>query len=340
MKYLSATIKDVAKMAGVSISTVSRVINDSKPVSPDARKRVLDAVDELNYKPNQIARSLVTQKSNIIGVIVEDVGLSFVSQVLRGVEEIARMYEYDIIVSSTYGDPQMEDHYIRLLLQKQVEGIVVISESNNENRKKMEETIRVPVMYLNRFYRNEGVPTVTISNERSTKELTKYLIDKGHEKILYIGSDIETDISVEKYKKSGYKRAMEESNLEENILKYGDKSPASAEDNVKTIIEKIQNDELTAIICNTYELAIELMNMLLDADIRVPDDVSVVGIGDGVMAETYRPRLTTISEPLYDYGAVSIRAIIKAIQKEALMPKDRIILPSRLIERESVKDIR
>ena len=124
---MASTIKDVAKMADVSISTVSRVINDSKPVSPEARRRVLHAID----KPNEVARSLVTKKSNLIGVIVEDIGSNFISQILRGVEEVGRMYKYDILLSSSYGDQESEMKFANLLAQKQVEGIIVISNLHN-----------------------------------------------------------------------------------------------------------------------------------------------------------------------------------------------------------------
>ena len=114
---MASTIKDVAKMADVSISTVSRVINDSKPVSPEARRRVLKAIEVLDYKPNEVARSLVTKKSNLIGVIVNDIGSTYVSSILRGVEEIGRMYKYDILLSSSYGDSEVEVKFAKLLLQ-------------------------------------------------------------------------------------------------------------------------------------------------------------------------------------------------------------------------------
>ena len=116
----------------VSISTVSRVINDSKPVSPEARRRVLHAIEVLDYKPNEVARSLVTKKSNLIGVIVNDIGNSYVSQVLRGVEEIGRMFNYDILLSSSYGDLEVEMKFANLFSQKQVEGIILISDILNE----------------------------------------------------------------------------------------------------------------------------------------------------------------------------------------------------------------
>lgn len=336
---MATTIKDVAKMAGVSISTVSRVINDSKPVSPDARRRVLRAIDVLQYEPNEIARSLVTRKSNLIGVIVEDIGLSYVSQVLRGVEEVGRMYDYDILVSSTYGDPEMEDRYIRVLLQKQVEGIVVISESNNENRHETLSNIKVPMAYLNRFYRNQDVVTFTIDNEEETKKLTDYLIEKGHRKIYYLGSNKDIEITVERYKQRGYEKAMEEIGEEPVVKMLHRKDENKFKETADKLIEDVKAGKVTALVVYSDEAAVELMNYFYDAGIKVPDDVSVVGMGDGLLAETYRPRLTTVKEPLYDYGAVSIRSIIKAIENKGKMPEEVVLLPAQIIERESVKEI-
>ena len=131
---MTITIKDVAKMAEVSISTVSRVINDSKPVSPEARRKVLHAIEELGYEPNEIARSLVTRKSNLIGVIVDDIGSYYISQIVRGIEEIGRMYNYDIILASSYGDPEMEMKFLQLFKTKQVEGIILVSEIVDDKR--------------------------------------------------------------------------------------------------------------------------------------------------------------------------------------------------------------
>ncbi len=210
---MSATIKDVAKLANVSISTVSRVVNNSKPVSPDAKKRVLDAIDELNYKPNEIARSLVTKRSNIIGVIVEDFGMSYISQVLRGVEEVARMYDFDILISCTYGDPVMENRYMRVLLQKQVEGIVVITESNNPERLNNLKALNVPVAYLNRNYRNHSINTTTINNKESLKMVVDYLVKKNHKNILYFGYDKDIDITSERFKREGLSESLEKHGL-------------------------------------------------------------------------------------------------------------------------------
>ena len=121
----NVTIKDVAKLAGVSISTVSRVINDSKPVTDEVKQRVLDVIKETGYIPNPLARSLVTKKSKLIGVIVPEVSDSFVNEILNGIEAVSKMYDYDILLVNTYSDKEQELESIKLLKTKQVEGIVI-----------------------------------------------------------------------------------------------------------------------------------------------------------------------------------------------------------------------
>ena len=191
---MASTIKDVAKMADVSISTVSRVINDSKPVSPEARRRVLHAIEVLDYKPNEVARSLVTKKSNLIGVIVDDIGSSYVSQILRGVEEIGRMYKYDILLSSSYGDSEIELKFAKLFSQKQVEGIIVISNKLNQKLMYKLEESKIPYINMNRFYNIEDTLTVRIDYEKASYEITKFLQELGHKKIDIIAmkKDIDT----------------------------------------------------------------------------------------------------------------------------------------------------
>ncbi len=176
---MASTIKDVAKMADVSISTVSRVINDSKPVSPEARRRVLHAIDALDYKPNEVARSLVTKKSNLIGVIVEDIGLNFISQILQGVEEVGKMYNYDILLSSSYGDPETEIKFAKLLLQKQVEGILVISNLENSKLEYKLEESKIPYIMINNFYQIKKYKA-SIDFVKASEEMVEYLYKNGH----------------------------------------------------------------------------------------------------------------------------------------------------------------
>ena len=307
---MAATIKDVAKLAEVSISTVSRVINDSKPVSPEARRRVLKAIEDLGYKPNEIARSLVTKKSNLIGVIVDDIGNSYVAQIVRGIEEIGRMYKYDILLCSSYGIEETELRFIHLLMQKQVEGIIIVSEIATTRIAENINKYKVPFVYLNRLYDISKTPTVTIDDEIASSTMTNHLIDHGHKNILYVTWDKDLDLSIEKHKIKGYSDAM--ANIGKKPLIFGIDG-YKIDDGYKKggeILEFIRENDVTAVFCCQDEIAIGLINYLYDNNIKVPDEISVVGYGDISLASIYRPKLTTIKEPYYDLGAVAIRRIL------------------------------
>ena len=332
---MASTTKDVAKMADVSISTVSRVINESKPVSPEAKKRVLHAIEVLDYKPNEVARSLVTKKSNLIGVIVSDIGSNYVAQILRGVEEIGRMYNYDIILSSSYGDGQIEVKFAKLLLQKQVEGIIVISDTlNNKLLYKLEES-KKPYIVLNRFYNIDEHYSVGINNKKATYDMTKYLIEKGHKNIACLIVRKDFDRTEEKYKVEGYKKALGENSLKENIIELNGIKENDIENEIENIVEKIKKEKLSALICSQDEIAIHVSNYLSDRGINVPKDVSVTAYGGSYITTIHRPKLTAVKVPYYDIGAVAIRSILKEIKGES--DSENVMLPARILEGQSVK---
>ncbi|WP_236908368.1 LacI family DNA-binding transcriptional regulator [Clostridium sp. Cult3] len=335
---MSATIKDVAKLAGVSISTVSRVINNSKPVSPEVRRKVIDAIDELGYKPNQVARSLVTKKSNLIGVIVTDIGNSYIAQMIRGIEEVGRMYNYDILLSSSYGSPKTEMKFAELLRSKQVEGIILISETINKEVIAQIEGFNIPFVYLNKFYRILNLPSVSIDNYEAGTMMTRYLLELGHQNILYITSNEDQSGSVEEYKIKGYKNAMRESGKDELILSTEDCTIEDGYNVGDTLRRLMEQKGVTATFCCQDEIAIGLINYCYDNNIKVPEDISICGYGDTKIASVYRPGLTTIKEPYYDIGAVAIRRIIKELEGEKI-EENNTLLPIQMIERESCKGI-
>lgn len=329
---MTATIKDVAKKAGVSISTVSRVINNSKPVSSEIKQKVLDAVNELGYKPNEIARTLVTKKSFLIGVIVTDIGDTYIAQLVRGIEEVGKMYDYDILLCSTYGDKSAEIKFMQLLGRKQVEGIILVSDTLNEEVDNQIKEFNIPFVYLNRYFYLEEFPTVTIDNLEATYEMTNYLINLEHENIAYISSSKE-EKSVETLKIKGYKKAiLEKEGYEENIFYANGRTIQDGYNVCKDVLNS--NKNITAIFCGHDELAIGVLNYLYDNNVKVPDEISVAGYGDIKTASIFRPRLTTIREPFYDIGAVAIRKIIKEIKKE-IDNNNTIFLPFQIQTRES-----
>lgn len=337
---MTSTIKDVAKMADVSISTVSRVINDSKPVSPEARRRVLHAIDVLDYKPNEVARSLVTKKSNLIGVIVEDIGLNFISRILQGLEEVGKMYNYDILLSSSYKDLKTEVKFANLLLQKQVEGIIVVSNMQNPKLEYKLEEAKIPHVLINNFYQVEKFQA-SIDFEKASKNMVELLMKKGHKKIASLAVKKDIDRTLERFKVKGYEKAMEEHNLKKVQLFVDGWQSENIEKEKEKIIKTIKEENITAIFTTYDTLAINLINVLYDNGIKVPEDVSVTGFGGGYLSSIYRPRLTTVKMPYYDIGAISIRQILKTISnKEKEIKGEGVLLPIRILERESVKEIK
>lgn len=337
---MTSTIKDVAKMADVSISTVSRVINDSKPVSPEARRRVLHAIDVLDYKPNEVARSLVTKKSNLIGVIVEDIGLNFISRILQGLEEVGKMYNYDILLSSSYKDLKTEVKFANLLLQKQVEGIIVVSNMQNPKLEYKLEEAKIPHVLINNFYQVE-IFQASIDFEKASKNMVELLMKKGHKKIASLAVKKDIDRTLERFKVKGYEKAMEEHNLKKVQLFVDGWQSENIEKEKEKIIKTIKEENITAIFTTYDTLAINLINVLYDNGIKVPEDVSVTGFGGGYLSSIYRPRLTTVKMPYYDIGAISIRQILKTISnKEKEIKGEGVLLPIRILERESVKEIK
>ena len=331
------TIKDVAKLAGVSISTVSRVMNNSKPVSPEARKKVLDAIHKLDFKPNELARSLVMRKSNLVGVIVEDIGIEYMAQLIRGIEEIGRVYKYDILLSSSYGEETSLENSIDFLATKQVEGLVIITENiSAEVLVKLRER-RIPFVLLDKYHVYKNVHSVKIDYKKEEYKLIKSLIDEGHEKIAYI-NDINDNI-VNKNMVEGYRQALKESSFEEFIVNIDNNKSDDGYNIGSEIADLSKKVGVSAVSCVNDEVAIGLINYCIDNDISVPDDISVVGFGDLTIASIFRPKLTTVSVPYYDVGAIAIRALIKRIKEEEDILETDWFIDAQITNRESSKKI-
>ncbi|NLJ57546.1 MAG: LacI family transcriptional regulator [Tissierellia bacterium] len=329
------TIKDVARLAEVSISTVSRVINDSKPVSPEVRKRVLKVIEETGYKPNDVARSLVTRRSYLIGVIVNNLAESHVADIVRGIEEIGKMYGYDILLCSAYSSKETQEKYLQLLDRKQAEGLFLVGYRFDEDIIKLAQSFNKPCIFFTRNV-NDKMNYISIDCHAAIYEMTNYLIKEGHKKIIY-ASDFEDRTTAENEKIDGYLKAIEDNELNfSRIQVVGSNKHGKAYELGKTLLKEI--DDFTAIVCSTDEIAIGIMDCFLDNGIKVPDDISIVGFGNIREGKFVRPEITTIGEPYYDVGAVGMRMLIKVIKGEKAQ-KGRMELPFTLEKRKSVKTI-
>jgi len=330
------TIKDVARLSEVSISTVSRVINDSKPVSPEVRRRVLKVIEETGYKPNDVARSLVTRRSYLIGVIVNNLAQSYVADIVRGIEEIGKMYGYDILLCSSYSSKETQEKYLQLLDRKQAEGLFLVGNRFDSEILDTAKSLNKPCVFFTRDV-NEHMNYISIDSSAAIFEMTNYLIKEGHKKIAFI-SDFEDRTTVESDKISGYLKAIEDNELKYSKIYIAGSGKHGKAYELGTNIAK-ESSEFTAVVCSSDEIAIGIMNSFTDNGISIPNDVSVVGFGNIREGKFVRPQLTTIGEPYYDVGAVGMRMLIKTIKGDRTQ-QGLMELPFTIEKRNSVKTVK
>ena len=259
---------------------------------------------------------------------------SFVNEILNGIEAVAKMYDYDILLVNTYSDKQQEIDSIRLLKTKQVEGIVMVSWILDEDHVNYMKESRIPAVYISKTARDYDIYTVSTSNENATYDMTKYLIENNHKEIALIMTSKEETI-LEAERRTGYERALRDNNIEvrDELIKHGNTDYEGGYNSMKELLD----DKIipSAVFVTGDEAAVGAINAIFDAGYNVPQDISVVGFNDTKLAKIYRPKLTTVFQPLFDMGAVSIRALIKLINGEPVEEK-KIELPYQIMERESV----
>lgn len=334
---MATSIKDVAREANVSIATVSRVLNNVDVVNEDTKKRVLEAIKKLDYRPNIVARSLKTQKTSTIGIIIPDISNAIYPEVVRGAEDVANIYNYNIMLCNTDLDPEKEIEYLRVLGEKMVDGVIYISNSLEKNVMKTIKDSNMPLVLIETDGTETNFPSVIIDNKQAAMDSVDYLFKKGNRKIAYIGISDDV-INASAIRHQGYMAALEKNNIpyDENII-YLCNCSLKAEDGYKamtSILEKTK--DIDAVFCVNDEIAMGAINALRDKELNVPEDVSVMGFNNTRGAEFFYPRLTTVTQPLYDMGSVATRMLIKKINNEPL-DKELFILPYEIIERDSCK---
>lgn len=334
---MAASIKDVAKEAGVSIATVSRVLNDVDVVNEETKKKVMDAIKKLDYRPNIVARSLKTQKTRTIGIVIPDISSQFYPEIVRGAEDVSNIYNYNVILCNTDLDIEKEKEYIRVLKEKMVDGVIYMSTSLAPEIITLLQDLKLPTVLVETSEK-EGTETefcsVTIDNEKAAYEAVDYLIKKGNKKIAFIGVNPKM-ANASALRFDGYKKALEENGMElnEDLVQFGGLKAIDGSDGIAAILKKTKFD---AVFCAGDEVAMGAINTLRDNNISVPDDVDVVGFDNIYTSSLFYPKLTTVEQPTYDMGSVGMRMLIKIINKKELEQK-KYVLPYTLIERDSCK---
>jgi len=332
---VTVTIYDVAREANVSMATVSRVVNGNPNVKPTTRKKVLDVIARLEYRPNAVARGLASKKTTTVGVIIPDISNIFYAELARGIEDVATMYRYNIILSNSDQREEKELQLLDNMYGKQVDGIVMMSDQvNDELLNKMSHS-PVPIVLAGSIDESRTVSSVNIDYLQAAYEAVKRFIDNGHTRIAYVSGPFTATIN-KKYKFEGYKKALEEAGIEvdENLVIASEDSYDSGLEDFNTL-SNLQAPP-TAFFAGSDELAIGIIHGAQDFGKKVPDDYEVISFENSKLARMVRPQLTSVVLPLYDIGAVSMRLLTKYMNKEQV-DEGNVILPHRIEDRNSSK---
>ncbi|OJF94728.1 LacI family DNA-binding transcriptional regulator [Alkalibacterium sp. 20] len=329
------TIYDIADHTGYSIATVSKALNNKK-VSEKARRKILDAVEELHYTPNSSARTLATNKSWMIGVVFgENLGSGiahpFFGQVIEGFKKHAELYNYDLLFVSRHMGLQQETY--KHLSHRGVDGVVIVQSHGEDEIKKLDHMI--PTVYIDRPTNESG--TVYSDNQSGSRLAVNHLVENGHTKIAHIMGNQTTFPGIERA--TGFKKAMHEHGLpvrEEYLVDGGFYSQAGGREAMIRLLSL--KDKPTAVYVGGDEMAIAAMKVTKESGLKVPEDISFIGFDDIKIAQHVEPALTTIRQ---DKELIGQQAAIILLDKIAAKDTTRIVnkkmIPVTLIKRESVK---
>jgi len=334
---MKPTIKDVAKLAGVSISTVSRVMNAPDTVVDDKKSRVLKAIEELKYKPNALARGLIYKKTDTLGVVIPDIRNPYYAEIIRGMEDASKRLGYSLIICNTDRAHHRLFSYLANFYEKQVDGLLYTSDALFPDYYKELKRLRLPVVLVSTHSIEYEVPSVKINDEQAAYDATKYLIELGHRNIAFIGFEL-TDSIAGQTRYQGFIRALRERGLESNkenviFVDGWNYDPSIAAD---LLLEKCPN--ATAVFTTADELAIGLLCNLNEKGIRIPDELSVMGFDNIRMSGMTIPRLTTVAQPMYRIGYRSVEKLHARINGLS-DPTLREVLPHEITVRASTRRI-
>lgn len=327
---MKSTIYDVAEKAGVSISTVSKVLNNKGHLAEKTRKKVKATMLELNYQPSVVAS--VRKRIQTIGLLIPDIANPFMAEIARVIENHVKRYGYSLMICSTDNDLKNEVEYVSILKQKYTDGIIVATGLKREEAVKELIKTDIPIALLSRDVPSLAVNTVLVDDYLGGYEATNHLISLGHQKIAMITED--TAFSTLQARVNGYKKALEESGLsyDENLVLTNNTSLEEGKKSMLSLLKK--GSPPTAVFASTESLAIGAVQGAHELNLNVPDEVSIIGFDDTVLSTICEPPLTTVAQPIEEMGEKAVELLIEEIEKNKAS-KQRVMLSPKLIVRKS-----
>lgn len=336
MKTSNVTIKDIAKILGISPSTVSRALKDHPDISKSTKDQVNKLATEMNYRPNPIALSLRNRKSNVIGVVIPEIVHYFFSSVISGIEKVANEHGYSVMVSQSGESFEKEVEVCNTFIHSIIDGLLIsISKEtdNYEHLRKFEED-GIPMVFFDRMIEEFETDKVLINDYEGAFQATEHLIIEGRRRIVHFAGPQNRLISQNRLK--GYLEAHKKNGvvIDESLVILCDNFEKAILETQRILDSKLNFDSIFAV--NDFT-AIGAIKTLIKNNIAVPDNISVIGFGNDHIAEMFEPTLTSVSQPGFTMGEKAMQMLINRINSEKTLPSQTEVLPTKLIIRNSTK---
>ena len=336
-----ATIKDIAKVAGVSVTTVSRALNGYSDVNENTRKKIKEVAEQLNYSPNSLARSLVMNKTNTIGLLVSELNRSgvkdnFTFEVMCGINDCLGELGYDLILFDTNPKKQRTKSYSQLCRERQVEGVIFQGVKKDDPYLKEVIDSNIPCVLVDVEMKGDNVGFVTTDNEFGAQIAVKHLVNYGHEKIAMVNGHDQALVSKKRLK--GYKKVLEDAGIAFNDQYIVD--GAFSEQKAEEVAVQLLNDfpEITAIFCASDLMAMGVIKAAQTIGRKIPEELSIIGFDDIILASYVNPPLTTIAQDKYQIGYESAKLLIEML--EGKNNRRVKILDNQLVIRETTAPVK
>jgi len=330
-----ATQKEIAKELGISVMTVSRALNNRENVDEKTKKKVLATAKRLGYKPNQIAKSLVLNKTFTIGVVVPEISHSFFPEVIRGIEEVAYQHNYHLILTHSAEKQKREKDALNTLESHRVDGILISTAESVKNFKLYKELVnaKYPIVFFDRYVEGIDASSVGINDKESSKEITKHLISHGYHKLAHLSGPKE--VSIGNKRLEGFKEALEEADLkiDPDLIVESGFNESGGYDAMKKLLKLPKNKRPRAVVAVNDPAAFGAMQAIKDAGLRIPEDIAIVGFTDDIRAELVSCPLTTVRQPAYEVGKKAAQKLIDCINGDEKV--EHIVVETELVIRQS-----
>jgi DNA-binding LacI/PurR family transcriptional regulator len=331
LRHRPASIKDVARVAGVSHSTVSRALQNSPVVNPKTAAKIRRIARDLGYRPSAVARGLVTQKTRTIGVVVTTIADPFVSEVVIGIEMAANDNGYSVFLADSNADPAREKSVVHSFAERRVDGIVVTSSRVGALYTPLLSEMMVPIVLINNQHPGQFVHSVMIDNLPASRDATNHLISLGHRRIAYVGDRYGHHSDTERF--AGYREALEQAALPflPELVVHGDGKPEGGAPAMNKLL--CLPNPPTAVFCYNDMTALGVLGSIHMHGLRVPADISLIGFDDLFFASYTQPQLTTVRQPMRQMGRMAMENLLKLMSGQP--SAEAIKVPAELIIRES-----